>query len=352
MNQGLHNLTVLILTYNRPDYVQRTIETLEKYDLKILIMDGSEGGNSFKFDTSKTTYVHSETSYYNRSVMSSKLIKTKYVKMLADDEFLIIKTIDEYINFLENNNNFVSISGKTLGFNFVKDRVRYYTIYENSLKHSLTSEDAFERLEHHFTDYLPTIIYSVLRTSVWQQIFSRNLYLPQNVEAIEEIYVTTLVALLGKCYVNDEIYWLRSGENPPMHRDNNKLRFYSWVLNSKLSKKSYEVFLKNICEVAGLDLTKKKLISQVYYKYALKTNKDVNNNNKFKFVPILLREAIPLNFRLKVGKLERKFENFIENRKFLNKLQVNQLFTDKDKLEEFIKIEGLIINFHLFNRTH
>ncbi len=352
MKQDLYNLTILILTYNRPDYVQRTIDTLEKYNFKILIMDGSDSSNSYRFDASKTTYVHSKTSYYNRLVLSSKFIKTKYVKMLADDEFLIKKTIDEYIFFLESNEEFVSASGKTLRFNFVKDRVKYYTIYENSSKHSLTSDDAFERLEHHFNGYLPTIIYSILRTDVWHQIFSRNFNLPQNISAIEEIFVETSVLLLGKCYVDDEIYWLRSDENPPNDKDYNKIRFYAWVLNSQLSKKSYEIFIKNICEAAGLDLKKNKLIAQAYYNYASKTKKDVNNENKLKFIPNKFREVIPLNYRLKVGNLDRRYKKFLANRKSLDKIHLNKYFVDRDKLKEIIEIEQLVINFHLFHMTH
>jgi hypothetical protein len=86
--QILSNLTIVILTYNRPEYIKRAMRYWNNVGPIIVILDGSEAPISenilLKLDAN-IHYTHKPISLLERINLASKIVTTKYAILLSDD---------------------------------------------------------------------------------------------------------------------------------------------------------------------------------------------------------------------------------------------------------------------------
>ncbi len=171
--------TIIIPTYNRPNYLKRTLGYYKecKDDFEIIIADSSSDENKKKnkevispFPSLKilhlNNYLESINPWY-KFADAINFVKSKYCLFCSDDDFVIPKTVSFCTDFLENNSNFITAHGHYIMFYLKKKRGRNKKIYwlsEYSLE-SLTNSQAELRLKEHLSDYsLPTFS-AVHRTS-------------------------------------------------------------------------------------------------------------------------------------------------------------------------------------------
>ena len=101
MKNDFLDLTIVIFTYNRHKFLQRTLEYYTNFNLKILVVDGSDKNfNNIILNRSNIKYYHIKKDYYSRYSFATKKITTKYIIIANDDEFLIINSLKKCINFL------------------------------------------------------------------------------------------------------------------------------------------------------------------------------------------------------------------------------------------------------------
>lgn len=110
-------LTIVIPTYNRPANLLRLCNFYINSNFQILILDGSVLRNSKIVQSEKFHYVHMPNSFLNeRLAYSSDLVKTKYVAICADDDFLFPKGLQHSIKFLQENEEFAATQGSFIRF--------------------------------------------------------------------------------------------------------------------------------------------------------------------------------------------------------------------------------------------
>ena len=170
----LEKLTIVIFTYNRHNYLKRTINYWAKYKIKLVILDGSSSKfNDPILENEDVKYIHSTSSLYDRLLSSAKYIDTDFMILGADDEFYLPSALSSCVSFLIENPSFSSCGGRAIGFGFDhKNKIFGKQIYSKLKNFNLDHNNPYERIFNHFSDYVPAHFYSVIRVNKWKKICS------------------------------------------------------------------------------------------------------------------------------------------------------------------------------------
>jgi glycosyltransferase domain-containing protein len=242
------DLTIVIPTFERPKYLERSINFWKSYDFNVLYLDGSINAQNDLDLPMNISYIHSNTSWLHRFNMSVKEIRTPYVCFLSDDEFFLPDVLKSMIDFLDDNSDFVSVGGGCAEFVYKWKYLDLKLKYNKMQLKELENSEVRIRLMQHFQNYLPRTIYGINRTSTWLNALnamSYNTSMPGR--GLEFIFELMIVAQ-GKVKFIPEIYWLRSVENPQIEKVNSQLdEFHNWWKYSATSSDK-EIFFKAIIE--------------------------------------------------------------------------------------------------------
>ena len=120
--------TIIIPTYNRSGYLQRTLDYYHKYgnDFDIVVADSSSNDNKKlnrkiipSFPNLKIQYIdkYSEkTDPYHKFADMVNYAKEKYCVFCGDDDFVVPNGINQSVDFLEKNPEFTVAHGYYIGF--------------------------------------------------------------------------------------------------------------------------------------------------------------------------------------------------------------------------------------------
>lgn len=300
-NSQLDKLTIIIFTYNRHKYLKRTINYWLRYNVNLLILDGSNKKFENKcLESNKIKYIHDKSGLRTRLLSSSKYVKTEFIILSSDDEFYLPSALSNCIKFLLEKSNYVSCGGRALGFLIEKNKIIGMQQYLGLKDFCLNQNDAKERIAFHFANYVPAHFYSVMKTKTWA-VISKNIFKKKyNFNDYIELQLEFFVMLLGKSKIIPDLMWLRNKQIPTISFDLPTTKINSWWYDENFKKEKI-LFLnqmKNSCE----NLLK-------------------NKKNKFKFdiiynlfeIYIESSSNIKLNFFRKILNLVPiKIKNFIK----------------------------------------
>jgi glycosyltransferase domain-containing protein len=212
-------LTVVIPSYGRQDFLLRQCVYWQGSGAVVLIVDGSpkpleERVQSMISGLGDIKYLHSATSVMDRLKQASKLIDTRYTVMLGDDEFLLFSGLRSAINLLEKNHELVACIGQSLHYYLSDDgsKCSYGKGYD-TFRYEIKQDHVQDRLNSSMKDYNAATCYAVTRSSIWGRSWG-------NLQEFSSAYVFELEHALvtyiwGKLGSVDDVYWMRSSENPP-----------------------------------------------------------------------------------------------------------------------------------------
>ena len=245
----LKNLTLVIPSFERQDYLVRQINYWKDKNIYVIILDGSR----FPLDLEKSPtagMIHSCISYFHLPVsLEERLgfvlgrIQTKYAALLSDDEFFLPSSLISCIDYLDANADSVSCKGRALGFMWKDGRVMSREVYPNLSSCLVNSSDPEKRLIQHFSPYQMITLWSVMKADVFlktiQCIAHSGKY---KTAAAAEIQVSLVAAYSGKCKVIDELMWMRSFENKNIWWNDGNLSFADWYLDPENALDVYRFF--------------------------------------------------------------------------------------------------------------
>src|SRR3954468_16237273 len=97
-----HIITLLIPTHNRHNYLERAIAYYGPMPINIVIVDSS--AKAYDVSRDNISYFHLPTHTLTGKISYAlELIKTPYVVMSADDDFLLPEKVQACIDFLDKN---------------------------------------------------------------------------------------------------------------------------------------------------------------------------------------------------------------------------------------------------------
>jgi glycosyltransferase domain-containing protein len=232
----LNKLTIVLTLRHREDFTLRWMDYMNTIQCgyKILIADGGDDESlqnhlenyknypNINYDYIKYPYDRSLIDYYKKLCDITDKVKTPYIMYADNDDFIILDYIDDWIVFLDNNQDFVSCGGDSATLSvYSKDNKIVNECYGNnfsiqhnknqpfSIEGSTGVERACDFLRHGNLDKIWFIWYDILRTeSVKITHKFLNIYEFKDVVSLE-IYNDLSWLMLGKSKKFDSISYIR-----------------------------------------------------------------------------------------------------------------------------------------------
>lgn len=257
-------ITIIIPTRNRPHFVARLLQYYagQKFRHTIFIGDSSEGkkademlGVVKEFDSRLKVFRFDcrGNSYYGVMQVLLKKVQTPYSCYLADDDFLVVPTIDEGVAFMETHPDYAGVSGKALLF-----RLRQGTAYgpfEATSPYDqvpLESADPSQRLLNHLHQYT-SMFHSVCRTEWLKKAVRHSDDLMEGTCMADKTWLTASVfgelttslgvVLRGKIKVLNSLYYVRQ-----VHDKRLKMQdWFDWVTSPNWNR-CYQILKGQVLE--------------------------------------------------------------------------------------------------------
>ena len=218
----MRKFSIIIPTYNRPEYLRRILSYYSEYGEKynIIVADSSSGENkksNKKFISSLSNLNISHLSDYPSTINPSHKIAnainyadTKYCVLCADDDFITPNGINQSVDFLEKNPDFTVAHGHYISFYLKTDERKkqqfcWQPIYQYK---SITFPDAKSRLNFHFSNYTIPTFYGVHRTDFLNMIFEETTKFTDDYR-FGELLPSMLTLIYGKMKRLDVLYAAR-----------------------------------------------------------------------------------------------------------------------------------------------
>ena len=234
----LSNLTIVVPSRNRHDYLLRQLRYWSSSSAHLVIVDGSKSPLSDQIRSAvethpSITYRHEASSFAERLSVAGTLIKTPYAVMLGDDEFHLPSGLRAAVGVLEENRDLVGCMGQVLSFSPVDSyrRVVLARAYRSLSGYTVQCTSPPDRLFEGMSDYAMATCYAVLRSPVWKCSWGSIGDWGSGHAA--EIQQAMAVFLLGDLSTTSYVQWLRSIENPnaplsPAEEKRGKIWFPEW----------------------------------------------------------------------------------------------------------------------------
>ena len=351
-----NDLSIIILTFNRPSEIKKKIQFWNKYNFKIFILDGSKKKINSNIKIGKNIkYFHLPTkSYHDRIFYIQQKIKTKFVKFESDDDYFYPSTLYKGIKFLTENESFSACIGSSYIYSCFKNEVYLNKLAFN--QHTITHKDPFERIHQSFKNYSPTLYYSIHTKRVFDNSVKVWKNLKKNYKEkfllFPEIVLPITTCFLGYIKYLPNIYWLRKDDeiiNRIEHASVKKFTSSSHsyeklfkYLTLKLNTNYFDNFIfsfknlnKEILELSGKKKFKKNLI------YFYKTRSEIRcskMNYKLTFLKTFIFAFIPsyikkrIRFYLNIN--GQTLKKFIDSNKKNKDICLNQ--KDNNILKNFL----------------
>ena len=217
-------LSIIVATKNRPLFLRRLLQYLAAVQCPypIYIGDSSEAPEVEKnTETIKSLkgalpifyHLYPELEVGPCYAKLGQLVSTPYCVCVADGAFLVIKNLSKCVDFLEANKDYAMAHGISILFQLEGEGPHgvFRDEVGSNLLTVLEQKSAAERLAAHCSHYLVPL-YSVMRTPVWQAIWSHS-GLIKNPSIGGEVLASCHSVIFGKIKQLDCLYLVRHMHN-------------------------------------------------------------------------------------------------------------------------------------------
>jgi glycosyltransferase domain-containing protein len=380
-NSELAKLTLVMATCRRQSHAIRNMRYWSNTGVVLLVLDDSPSPIKESVLNSlgnNIIYKHDSSEYSKRIVSGFSAINTKYTQLINDDEFYIISSVISCIRELEKNESIISCMGCCLGFIVDKKTKKIYSrpVYEQlTNNYKLTMEDdEVKRLNDYVTNYIPFLMFAMIRTDIWKKAFEipvkfntnktkKYKFEKFNFFSSDENQINMYLGFAGKSKVIRELYWLRSyGEHPTIrdaHEDlpEPEMSIEEWW-NSSNEREQFIQIMSDSFEKTGIKtkLSYNDIVIEWYNSFIKGGGGDLKKSQLF-FIKHKhgIKRFYLLNFFNYLNRLiPRRIKNIIKSSVLwkyrqttflegVNLLANRGIKVDNDSL---LKIQKIIYNFH------
>lgn len=343
----LEKLTLVIFTYNRHKYLKRTLKYWSKYNIKLLILDGSDiEFRDSSLEDKNIKYIYGPKDLYQRILSSINHIETEFMIMGSDDEFYLPSGLISCINFMIKETSFSSCGGVALGFGKKEEKNFFGQERYPALKNLILDHDfAAERVQKHFSNYVPAHFCSVIRSNTWKKICKHVFDKEFSFHAALELQVEFLVLVNGKTKIISELMWMRNmNENTP-HRGTSPATTVSFTINDwwydkryKNEKKDFLFRMKNACEELSITENSKFKEDKIAQFFKLYINKVYLNKSPLRQILNLINPKIKKFIKFTLGmKKNLKNKSIEDHARALENQGISVNYKDLDLIISVLK---------------
>ena len=353
------NLTIIIITFQRPECVIKSAAYWANRPLKVIIIDGStkilnKSAREILAKIKNISYYHlPNTPIPERIKFGVYKSKTKFTMSQADDDFYLFSGLVEGVEKLKKNSSIAASMGQSVGLDYINNKPYFFEYGKNLKNYNINNQNIIERLDNGFKNYIPATFYAVFKTAVFKKLWKNVRIL--SCQELYEYEHTLRTYLEGSLETTKKKYWVRSFQQKPESNKidgNRKLTFSKWLLNKKF--RSEKLFLINRLsnQISKKTLCNKKTSTLQVYKIfnLIKFNKNslYKNNSKLFWFIIYFKKLIEKTLfskYLKIFKNSKYGINLIENfNYFFRKKLILSKEISKDQDKEIKKLLEFLIN--------
>lgn len=271
LQTGLANLTVVIPTYSREDYLLRQLEYWRDSDVMVVILDGSPKPSVIppSLLSKNVSYVHSGLPFTQRLATSGQYVTTEYCAMLSDDEFFSFSGLRAAIRHLEENRSAIGCVGRCLYFFVDQGRFLLKDGYREWKPFSLAAVDQLSRLEEDLPPNKTHMAhYAIMRSAAWKRIMEDAYRQPFSCAYVYERLVNLQRSVLGRTEILDDLLWFRSMENRNISvYVEGGPGFLAWALDPKYAAEIalYRQIARDLLVKGGVDPTEALHLEQRFF---------------------------------------------------------------------------------------
>ena len=220
----LHEVTIIIPTYQRPTFLLRNLSFWSSTNVKIIVADGSPTSELSFLENGKHSveYFRTQESMELRLATAASRVKTKYAIISGDDEFMLPKSISILQDFLNLNSDYVCCIGRCIAFEkrkSSKSKSPFLLLRPDKpgqANHQVNQTNSIERISYHISNYQVSTFYALHRSKNLASILNRVSTIKISSPYGAELFFETASAESGKSRVLSIPSWLRSSENTPV----------------------------------------------------------------------------------------------------------------------------------------
>ena len=211
-------ITIIIPTFNRYNFLKRLLTYYDSFNkkLNIFIADSSSISNNDKdleslLNNKNINYLKfpSDISPTKKIFQSLKQIKSKYVVICADDDFIITKAIEKSVEFLEQNPDYSCTHGFYAQYTVKKENLDNMKIYWNisDYNKSIEFDNVAIRIQKH-RDNCFFMYYAVQRKKQLYSVLNETIKSTSDYQ-FSELLSSILTIIYGKMKYLDTMYCVR-----------------------------------------------------------------------------------------------------------------------------------------------
>jgi glycosyltransferase domain-containing protein len=156
-------LTIVIPTYERHNFLRRSMEYWGEFTGRIIIVDSSTNGIELELPCLRD-YIHVPgMSIPEKLSLVINKIETKYCALCADDDFHAFDALDRAVSFLDDHQDFASVQGHYIAFS-QDGGIEYGIGYHHIHEYIIDNDDPAIRMTDAMRNYMHQV-YAVHRTS-------------------------------------------------------------------------------------------------------------------------------------------------------------------------------------------
>jgi len=165
--------TLVLMTHNRPAFLQRTLQYYSGYPCAILVLDSStESAEAMAAQYPGVEYLHlpqfSYQGFQAKLTYGVNRVRTPFMAFAADDDFLLFDGLNQSLDFLQANPDYGICHGYCLNYLAEGTQVNYYR------RNKKVREDYAASAEQRLLDYMGEFIppfFAITRTALLRQWF-------------------------------------------------------------------------------------------------------------------------------------------------------------------------------------
>lgn len=310
--EGLDELTIVIPSFEREPYLLAQLDFWGAQGVRVIAIDGSPSPLAHEFIDSlptTTNYVHCVAPMVARLRLASTLITTRFVTLLADDDFHLPQALHDSVSALCDHSEVVCCIGQPMSYSLLQPGgVGIMQRYSDWRSASISDSEVQGRVRSHFNPYVPSCIYGVLRTEVFQRALSVLSTEDPRAFAQSELEFELAVSLLGQTMILGRLHWLRSASSTPSRNTESTIdrreMFFDWWLDKRRTRwkeEWIERMSRDIGWLANLDpVPLREIVTMTFEDYSVS---QAQQRDRLRRIKLGLPPWIHRRFRILVRKL-------------------------------------------------
>jgi len=343
-NSDRYKLTVFILSKDKNLVLKRLLEYWKDSGFRIVVLHETRNPINIYDQDSSVVYLPTCDPLLDRIHKMSGLVETDYVLISTDDEVFSITSITDGIRFLDENQEFSTVSGQTVAVSRYANQNNYFIIYRNNLGFETSSEDSVNRMKESTEKSDGTMRigapYRIMKRELFNNYMEAIIELsPLKCNYLYEVLAEIYQHIHGKVKIQDNVFWIRNWIIPAATDTNRSFYYFQWWESPLHSNERHLLVKLLLKQYDGLSLGDVNEILQMAYIFRKKAE-------VLEYRRLLSQKKILKSFKHKMSRY-----TFIQKLNFLHESNsIDDLQKQLDEIQirydkkELLALTNFVIN--------